>query len=729
MKTHFSMHMLIRIITFISFWAIISQNTITAQDGKYILVDQFGYQTLSTKVAVIRDPQVGYDANESYSPGVSFSVISVENGAEVFEDQAQAWNNGGIDPISGDKVWHFDFTELTTPGEYYVFDNTTNQKSFPFRIDEDVYNNVLKAAVRTFYYQRAGMAKTPNFAGANWADGPSHIATLQDKDCRPYNAKTDASKAKDLSGGWYDAGDYNKYTPWTASYVVTLLRAYEENPTVWTDDYNIPESGNGIPDIIDEILFGVEWLIKMQQSDGSCLSIVSCAHASPPSAATGQSVYGPASTFATLKCAGTFAYASQVLKSFPAYQAKSDDLITRAKSAWTWANNNPNVLFPNNTSANGSQGVGAGNQETDDLGRLTAKLGASLYLYRRTGEDVYKTFFESQYKEMPLFKWGTYISQYFFESQDILLQYSHTPGHNFEIAQSIKTATVAAAKKSGDFADAILTNKDPYLAFIKDYNWGSNQYKSIYGNVFHVMSSLNLDPLNSATYLNAAKSYLHYIHGVNPFNMVYLSNMKPYGANKNITQFYHSWFAEGSPWDQEGVSLYGPAPGFLAGGPNTSYSVDACCPNNCGSPQNNAICTSMNLTPPLNQPAMKSYKDFNNSWPLNSWSISENSNAYQVAYIRLLSKFATKNTTSNNIETITTQQKFSIYPNPTIGFITVLINDANTYQLEVKDITGKSMMTTAITSNQTIYLEHLSAGLYIISISDGKNQWMEKVVR
>jgi len=205
--------------------------------------------------------------------------------------------------------------------------------------------------------------------------------------------------------------------------------------------------------------------------------------------------------------------------------------------------------------------------------------------------------------------------------------------------------------------------------------------------------------------------------------------MKPYGADKNITQFYHSWFAEGSPWDQEGVSLYGPAPGFLAGGPNTSYSVDACCPNNCGSPQNNAICTSMNLTPPLNQPAMKSYKNFNNSWPLNSWAISENSNGYQVAYIRLLSKFATKNTTSNNIETITSQQKFSIYPNPTNGIITVLINDANTYQLEVKDIAGKSMMTTTISSNQTIDLQHLSAGVYIISITDGKDRWMVKVVR
>ena len=64
-----------------------------------------------------------------------------------------------------------------------------------------------------------------------------------------------------------------------------------------------------------------------------------------------------------------------------------------------------------------------------------------------------------------------------------------------------------------------------------------------------------------------------------------------------------------------------------------------CCPSNCGGAANNAICSSTPITPPKGQPAMKAYKDFNTGWPLNSWSVTEPSDGYQVAYIRLLSKF------------------------------------------------------------------------------------------
>jgi endoglucanase len=700
-----------------------------SQNSPYIITDQFGYRPLSHKIAVIRDPQIGYDASEGYNPGSNFSVIKFSDGSEVYSSSIKAWNNGNTDPISGDKVWHFDFSSVTEPGEYYILDKTTQQKSFNFRIHENVYQEVLKAAVKSFYYQRSGFEKKAIFAGSNWADGASHIGNLQDQNCRPYNAKTDASKSKDLSGGWYDAGDYNKYTSWTASYVVSLLQSFEENPDVWTDDYQIPESGNGIPDLLDEVLFGLEWLKKMQQSDGGCLSIVGCAHGTPPSASVGQSVYGPASTFATLKCAGAFAYASLVLRKYPQFQAMANDYSSRSESAWKWAGDHPNVLFPNNSSSNGSQGVGAGNQETDDLGRITAKLGAALYLYRATSKSTYKTYFENNYMEMPLFKWSTYISQYFFESQDILFQYTLLPDHTPSISNSIKSATLAAAKKSGDFADAILNDKDPYFSFIKDYNWGSNQYKSIYGNVFYSLSKLNIDPGNNTKYLNAAESYIHYIHGVNPFGMVYLSNMKSIGADKGITQFYHSWFADGSKWDQEGVSLYGPAPGFLAGGPNTSYSVDGCCPNNCGSAQNNAICTSQVLSPPLNQPAMKAYKDFNNSWPLNSWAISENSNGYQVAYIRLLSKFVSSGSSVNSTEYTTIQQKFTVYPNPTNGVLTIKVNDQITYDMCILDLSGTVIHKGKIASTATIDLENYPSGIYIISLSDGRNEWREKVVR
>lgn len=150
----------------------------------------------------------------------------------------------------------------------------------------------------------------------------------------------------------------------------------------------------------------------------------------------------------------------------------------------------------------------------------------------------------------------------------------------------------------------------------------------------------NLNPGLNETARKAAIGYINYIHGVNPLRFVYLSNMFRYGADQGVREFYHTWFANGSSkWDRVGVSQYGPAPGFLTGGANPSYDWDGCCPGNCGSSNNNALCTSMSITPPKGQPNQKSYKDFNTSWPLNSWSVTENSNGYQISYIRLLSKF------------------------------------------------------------------------------------------
>ena len=124
--------------------------------------------------------------------------------------------------------------------------------------------------MRAFFYQRAGFEKKPEFAGRNWADRASHLGPGQDGQNAPGtngnpNAPVAPSEIKDLRGGWYDAGDYNKYTTWTANYVVILLRAFEENPQAFSDDYEIPESGNGIPDILDEVRWAIDWLGRMAE--------------------------------------------------------------------------------------------------------------------------------------------------------------------------------------------------------------------------------------------------------------------------------------------------------------------------------------------------------------------------------------------------------------------------------------------------------------------------------
>ena len=250
--------------------------------SKYICVDQFGYRPASDKVAVLRDPQTGWDAGESFTPGTTYKVINAATGASVFQGTPTAWNGGATHDQSGDRCWWLDFTSVTAPGSYYILDVANNVKSYTFDISDDVYKTVLKHAVRMLYYQRRGFAKTAAYAGAGWADGASHIGTLQDTKCRLYNNNTAATE-KDLSGGWYDAGDLNKYTSWTAGYCYHLASAYRENPLAFTDDYNIPESGNGIPDILDELKWGLDFLLRMQQADGSCLSIVGGSNECPPS--------------------------------------------------------------------------------------------------------------------------------------------------------------------------------------------------------------------------------------------------------------------------------------------------------------------------------------------------------------------------------------------------------------------------------------------------------------
>src|SRR4029077_16206384 len=97
------------------------------------------------------------------------------------------------------------------------------------------------------------------------------------------------SQTKDLRGGWYDAGDLNKYTSWAAPYNIGLLRAYEEHPEAFSDDYGIPESGNGIPDILDEVRWGVDWLVRMQNAGGSFFCVSGPGGGGPPPPPPGAS--------------------------------------------------------------------------------------------------------------------------------------------------------------------------------------------------------------------------------------------------------------------------------------------------------------------------------------------------------------------------------------------------------------------------------------------------------
>lgn len=594
-----------------------------------IVVDQFGYLPGAQKVAVLRNPQTGFDSDLSFTPGEDFVLVNLDSDEIVHTGEPAAWNEGATSDVSGDKAWWFDFSAVTEPGRYVVWDRTHNVRSPAFSIGADVYKPVLKEAVRTFFYQRAGHEKLAVHAGTGWADGASHLGAGQDPEARLFGSENDADTERDLQGGWYDAGDYNKYTNWHADYLVTLMHTYRENPGIWTDDFNIPESGNGIPDLLDELKWGMDWLIRMQEDNGSVLSVMGLDHASPPSSATGASVYGPATTSATLSSAQAFALGSRVFAEVDGWATYAENLEVRAEQAWDWAIANPSETFFN------SDKVAAGEQEVDDNGRALKKRIAAIYLFAATGDTGYRDLVDSAYASSPI----TWVGPWNEPETMHWLYYASLPNATASVAGEIRSDYTDAM--SGNW-EVVNQTQDAYRAHIGESNftWGSNRTMSRQGLTFANLSVHGLSDAGEQAMDNAALGYLNYLHGTNPLGKVYLSNMYHLNVHDSVDTFYHSWFADGSAnWDSVDNSNFGPAPGFLVGGPNPSYRWDDCCPDSCGGSENNALCGVEELSPPADQPAAKAYLDFNTSWPVNSWQVTENHNDYQVAYIRLLSKF------------------------------------------------------------------------------------------
>ncbi len=599
--------------------------------GHFIVVDQFGYTPAMRKVAVIRDPAVGFDAGRHFKPGAVYQVVGADSGTVVFEGAPVAWRKGQVDESSGDRVWHFDFSGVTEPGDYVVRDKARGETSGRFAVSPNPYRRVLVQAVRFFYYQRADFAKVEPYAGPGWTTKADHLGPGQDAAARYFLRKDDPSTERDLHGGWWDAGDYNRYTNWHTDYLISLLHSYDENPSIFTDDFGIPESGNGVPDLIDEIKYGMDWLIRMQNPDGSVLSILASDPASPPDATAKPSYYAGPSTSSTYKSAAAFAFGAKVFARFPAFKKYAAELASRAKRAWAWAEAHQDVFYSNRDPAYGQMVMGGGEQEVSAEDRPLCAMLAAIYLDDLTGDRVYRDRLKLLVWYSPLFRLNR-AAPYDAQWLQPMLYYSSLATADPALVSDIREHFVKAFMNG--VYDAEHEQRNPYLAYLPVYYWGSAREVARQGFFFLNPSLDGIAglPADAGEY---AADYLHNLHGVNPLAKVYLSNMAAFGAENSVDEFYHSWFAKGSPWANVKTTQYGPPPGYLVGGPNPSYSwADGC-------PQLTPACGAAPPSPPYAQPPQKSYADIGDSWPINSWSVSEPSCGYQVEYIRLLTHFVT----------------------------------------------------------------------------------------
>lgn len=702
----------------------------------HIHVDQFGYRCDAVKIAVISNPQTGYNANDSFIPGTGnnkYEVRRWNDDVAVFTGTIKPWNGGATHSQSGDKVWWFTFSTVSTPGDYYIYDKTNKVASCKFHIGDNTYDEVMKAAMKTFYYQRCGVSKSTPFAGAGWTDGTCHLGSQQDLDCRLVTNPT-ISSSRDLHGGWHDAGDYNKYVNFTWTPMISLLLAFEENPTAWTDDYGLPESGNAIPDLLDEIKFELQWLLRMQEDNGSLLSLVGTqnfASASPPSADAAFRRYGPATTSASLTGASIFALAAIQFNSLntAAATAFADTLETAAINAYNWAIANPNLTFYNTGT------LAAGEQEVDDYGRLVRKIASACFLYKLTGNTSYRDVFDNNYNNVHLMQWQ-YAYPFEGTEQDMLLYYTKVNGKTAAVASAIKSAFSNSIKtNNADNYPAYKNKTDAYRAFMADnnYTWGNNEFKCVQGTMFTNMLRYNLNATNAANYRSAAAGFLHYLHGVNPVGITYLSNMYAFGGDTCVNEFYHSWFTDGSIlWDRVGVSTYGPPPGFLPGGANPSYGLDPCCPGGCGS--SNSQCSAPAVTPPLGQPIQKSYRDWNAGWPQNSWSVTENAIYTQACYVKLLSWFigGTCNSFREEELNATNAGTLMLFPNPADDRITIDHDDYHEEKVSIFIFSVDGKLMQEIQHVQLPYsadVHGLLQGVYLVRMQSATQLQSGKLVK
>jgi hypothetical protein len=570
----------------------------------HIHVDQFGYLPDEAKVAVISDPIRGFNAGDHFAPGPNLELCRAADRTVVFGGPVELRDGGAVDAISGDRGWWFDFGAVRQPGRYYVFDRQSGLRSPVFRIGADVFDPILRAAVRVFFYQREAIAHAAPNADAPWQDGPSF---LQDGETHAVWAGQDASTERDLRGGWADAGDTNKYPPFLGEVIHPLLYAWQANPAVFTDDFNLPESGNGLPDLLDEVKWELDWLMKMQDADGGVfikMGMASNAGAeranSPYSRDRHPRFYAPKCSASTIMTAGVLAHASRVYAAFGPWKGYAAQLRVRAELAWEWYRSHPRS-YDCDTHA-----VLSGLANLSPAEQDAAEAIAGLHLWKLTGEARYHDAFRAKVGSLRQLSQPGW-APYWMGAAEALFEYLKSPGADGATCARITQAYQAALRTP--FFIPQNNSDELYRAWMpaSAYHWGSNRTRACFGlAALHGADSGLGGPLNGWLRQHALNE-LHALHGVNPFSLVYLTNMSRFGAELSASRIYHEWFGEAPP------------PGYLAGGPNRDYD---------GS-----------LEWVRQQPPAKAYVEAINAPEVRSYELTEPGIYYQATYVRLLTAF------------------------------------------------------------------------------------------
>ncbi|MGF1704193.1 glycoside hydrolase family 9 protein [Photobacterium makurazakiensis] len=494
------------------FFGVLSASTVQAET---IAVNQQGYFPTGDKHAYVLSGSTK-----------TVSLYSLDKGKDVLQLDVLETTTLADERVLS-KV---DFSEYSNPG-WYQLSNGEHQ-SAPFLIAPNAYENLNNRLVHALYLQRSGMPINDALTGMRRPE--SHMS-----DGVIFRGDTFHKEGSqlDVTGGWYDAGDFGKYVATTAITVARLLEAYRQAP----DLYPI-EGSHTLPPIIQEAVYGLDWLLKMQREDGAVYRKVSGAKwpakIGPWQDNQTRYIYGVSSP-ETAKFSGVMAFASRTIAPFDRTLSRS--YLKAALHAANYLELQPEQYIDWLAGDDSGSGPYVKNKidtepslDTD----VDDRLWAFAELYITTGQGKYLELFKQHYdpRWIDIFEWKNPavmgVWHLILEEQG---EFRDTLAADL---QTVANRYVQQAQTS------------PFHIANQRFIWGSNKMTAEAGILVAWADFANAEENNRTT----VQSQIDYLLGANAFDMSFVTHSGTY-AVRHLHHLYQI---------ATGVSL----PGFLVGGPN-----------------------------------------------------------------------------------------------------------------------------------------------------------------
>ncbi len=544
-----------------------------SQPEDHILINQLGYPIDAPKRALLRI-QTEIET-ETKTGRFVIQNKAGENVMTGIAEEPQYWD------LSGDVVAIADFSDLKEPGEYTLC--VGEICSHPFEIGAELYQDLSDAALKSYYYARAGVDIEAEYGG-KWHYKGGHPDTevfihpsAADKN-RPANSTISSP------GGWYDAGDYGKYivnsgiTTWTIIQSLRLNRAFHE-----TQNLNIPESGNTLPDILDEALVNLKWMMTMQDpNDGGVYHKLTTKNFDGfimPAETSKPRYVVMKSTSATLDFTATMANASRVIREYVLAYGRLADASTivnltelasemeqAAKKAWQWALKHPDIFYEQ------PEDIFTGTYADTSLVDEWFWAAAEMYLTNSPAQHSASQHSATQHS-------ATQHSATKHDSpkpsatefrKKIAETYQLPITPKWDVVNSLGVISVLTSEKRSEFPEmerdfmAHVTDllekeaSSPYHVSLDKFAWGSNSDAANDGMLKLVAWQLSGDP----AFANSAQNDLDYILGRNATGYSFVT-----GFGDKTPMHPHNRIMGADNIDP-------PIPGFISGGPNINMLTD-----------------------------------------------------------------------------------------------------------------------------------------------------------